>query len=1201
MPAGLFRVYSLKTSRWRKPLPAPTELGLVDQTHQQRSFEADDAPQDVRPRRPRRARRGLLLRAAAWTSAGAIAFALALVALLVLRLSYGPIGMDVLRPAIEDALASRIGANYRVSLGSVSIERGENGPAVTLGRLEIRGPAGEAIVLAPEAEIGLEPIALVFGSVQPTSLELYDVDVRLSVGETGAIAVSAGDQAIVVDTPPVVDTSSSAAPQGTPALSATAAAGRALRHVLDLVTSPSSPVGVLQRVGLARGKLVFADQRSGQRTVFNGLTLGFDRRGDAVRADVSAQGPNGRWRVAARVVGAPGAPRSLDIQADDLSIDELKLATQTRGLPVDFDMPISARVAVSLDATGRATAASGRLALGAGFLTTVDPDQEPIRVDSAAASFSFDPLSRQVAFSGLELNSGETRLFASGTAVPPKIPGDPWNFDIQGGPNSVIGRERPGELPIPINAATLRGRLALAEQKLFVDRFDLRGPDVKVSVGAELGFGPEPHLSVRGEVGRMPGRTVLRLWPSAVAPEVRAWAFEHLQQGFIERGTAVSDLTAQDLANMRVHLGPVDSHSTVEFTASGAAFSFMPGVPPVSGVDLSGRITGRTVNLVANKGVLDAGNGRKLNVLDASLMVPDTDPKPTPTTISVHLAGTLDSLADVLSRDGLKPYANLPIDASTVHGQVDGRLSVDLRLGKMVRPEDTQVRANATVTAFTVDKMIGKERLENATLNVAFDRGALKAQGQGRLFGAPATVELSREAGGTTYATVGMFLDDAARAKQGFAFGTSLTGIVGAKMVSALGQSDKVQADVELDFTKAGIDGLFPGVVKPAGRPGKATFALTMSDGGATLDNLVFEAGPTMARGALAVDATGGLTQARFSQVRLSPGDDMKIDVDQTKTEGMRILLRGASVDARPFLKALFAGSGSGQDATGNRDLDLDVKAPLVTGNNKQVINALDLHLARKNGVVRQFQFTGKMGRDLLSGTMERSREGLPVLQVTSREAGELLAFLDLYKRMEGGKLALSMIFGDNGIAGQMAIRDFVLRDEPALRRLVTEGVPSKDERGMPQIDTTAARFSKLSVDFQRVDGRIDVRNAAMFGQQIGLTLDGTVDFPRDMVNLSGTFVPAFGVNNLFSQIPVLGMFLGGGQHEGLFGVNFRITGPASGPTLSINPLSAIAPGFLRKIFGAVETGGSTTEPPPLLTTPGVDTTAPLQIVPQKR
>ena len=87
-----------------------------------------------------------------------------------------------------------------------------------------------------------------------------------------------------------------------------------------------------------------------------------------------------------------------------------------------------------------------------------------------------------------------------------------------------------------------------------------------------------------------------------------------------------------------------------------------------------------------------------------------------------------------------------------------------------------------------------------------------------------------------------------------------------------------------------------------------------------------------------------------------------------------------------------------------------------------------------------------------------------------------------------------------------------------------------------------------------------------MSGQQIGLTVDGWLDFAADKVSLNGTFIPAFTVNNFFSKIPGFGLFMGG-SNEGLLGVTYGISGAMSSPTLNVNPLSPFAPGILRKIF----------------------------------
>ena len=38
-------------------------------------------------------------------------------------------------------------------------------------------------------------------------------------------------------------------------------------------------------------------------------------------------------------------------------------------------------------------------------------------------------------------------------------------------------------------------------------------------------------------------------------------------------------------------------------------------------------------------------------------------------------------------------------------------------------------------------------------------------------------------------------------------------------------------------------------------------------------------------------------------------------------------------------------------------------------------------------------------------------------------------------------------------------------------------------------------------------------------------------------------------------------------ENEGLVGITYKITGPLAEPTMTFNPISAIAPGIFRKIF----------------------------------
>ena len=64
-----------------------------------------------------------------------------------------------------------------------------------------------------------------------------------------------------------------------------------------------------------------------------------------------------------------------------------------------------------------------------------------------------------------------------------------------------------------------------------------------------------------------------------------------------------------------------------------------------------------------------------------------------------------------------------------------------------------------------------------------------------------------------------------------------------------------------------------------------------------------------------------------------------------------------------------------------------------------------------------------------------------------------------------------------------------------------------------------------------------------------------------------GTFVPLYGLNNMFGKIPIVGLFLGGGSNEGLVGITYEAAGPITAPRISVNPISAVAPGLLRKFI----------------------------------
>jgi hypothetical protein len=151
---------------------------------------------------------------------------------------------------------------------------------------------------------------------------------------------------------------------------------------------------------------------------------------------------------------------------------------------------------------------------------------------------------------------------------------------------------------------------------------------------------------------------------------------------------------------------------------------------------------------------------------------------------------------------------------------------------------------------------------------------------------------------------------------------------------------------------------------------------------------------------------------------------------------------------------------------------------------------------------------------------------------------------------------------------GTINLKEFTIRGEPALDRMqaAAPNNPNEVRPGTRPANQQGVPFLRMQVEFNRTPGRFNIREAVIYGPSIGATVDGVLDFAGDRVHLRGTYVPAFGLNNLFGQLPIVGLFLGGPK-EGLIAITFEIVGPASGPTLRVNPMSAAAPGFLRKLF----------------------------------
>ena len=75
----------------------------------------------------------------------------------------------------------------------------------------------------------------------------------------------------------------------------------------------------------------------------------------------------------------------------------------------------------------------------------------------------------------------------------------------------------------------------------------------------------------------------------------------------------------------------------------------------------------------------------------------------------------------------------------------------------------------------------------------------------------------------------------------------------------------------------------------------------------------------------------------------------------------------------------------------------------------------------------------------------------------------------------------------------------------------------------------------------------------------------------RAVLDMEGTIVPAYFFNSLLGNLPIIGRLFSPEAGGGLFAATFRARGPAEDADITINPLAALTPGFLRGLFGLAE------------------------------
>jgi Protein of unknown function len=1101
------------------------------------------------------------------------------------RLGAGPINLEMATPWLAAAIEENIGNGNTVEVGGTQIERaGRIRIAVRIRDIIVRDRDHAVVASAPKAEVRLSGTALLMGRLRAESLNLVDAELSVRITPDGYVTVSTGDNARPLATGVVskrqagaVATSSGQPaaplpPATVPRASPVAPPSSAVATAADNHDTPNgmlagldwldslSLTGLdgqnLNEIGLKNGNLIVDDQQRGNKWKFENITLSLRRpSGGGVVLGVGEEGAHA-WSLRVAVGAPANGVRSVDIRADKVSTSNILLALRVKDLTYSADLLLTGELKGELGRDGLPTYFRGKISTGAGNIIDSDTPDYPMAIDSAEMDVEWDS-GRRVLVAPFKIISGPNRITLLAHLEPPNDNVPDWQMGFSGGTIVLAGAD--GEQPLIFNRIAINMRFDTANRRVLVTQADISNGEISVAGTASVDYSAEPRLTVGFAGTPMSASALKRMWPILIVPEVREWVIDRIERGSLQRIEIGVNSPVKNLSRR----GPPipDDGLSVNIVASGVTLRPVDELPSVRDADLKAHVTGRTATVTIGQAAADTPMGRKLNISDFVFEVPDMAPKPSPARVKFRIDGPVPAVAEVLASDRLSEFSGTLIDPNSSKGTVSAQVTLGLPIKRELTKADTTYSVSADLAGFAADHLVMNQKLEANTLKVVANNQGYQVKGDVKINGQAASLDYRKPNEGDADIKLQATLDDASRARLGVDLGPAVSGAIPVKLNGKIGTDSKI--GVEADLTALKLDNLLPGWVKVAGKSSRIAFNLVQKPQSTRFEDIVVDGGGVSIKGSLEVDQNGELMNSNFPTYSPSEGDKASLKADRGPDGVVKVTMRGDVFDGRGFLKSAISGKeADSKSKTKNYDFDVDVKLGAVAGYNGEAVRSVDAKLSRRGGNIKSFTLTGKLGRDTpLTADLRGQGQGREVIYLETNDAGAFFRFSDTYSKMIGGQLELAMdppTVEPRAKEGLINVRDFSVKGETALDRIAAGG-PVGVQNGIS--------FSRLRAEFSRQNGQLSIREGVVKGPTVGATIEGSIDYPGNQVRMSGTFVPMYGLNNMFGQIPIVGLFLGGGSNEGLIGVTYEVVGSPGQPVLRVNPISAMAPGVLRKIF----------------------------------
>ncbi len=1070
-----------------------------------------------------------------WRVLRALVWVLALLCFGAASAIYFGIGTRMEAP---DWLRQRLEARIERELNGMQLEFGElhmvvnRGwrPRVGMRDVTLRSSDGTPVVQLADAEIEMAMRPLLRGKVQPKRIALTGLYANLR-RESDSIALSFSEG-------------------GSPL--------RQAANLPQLIEQWDSqfelPVlAALSEIVTDGVTLRYEDARLGRVWTMDGGHVQLKRQGQALTISAGFSVLSGRQDVGSVEVNYKSdigdAAAEFGILVSDIASEDIAVQAPALGWLQVLQASISGSLRGGIASDGGLLPLSAGLQIGQGV---IQPSAEtlPIPIHEAHSYFTYFPLEQRLQFDEFKISSG----WGSGT-----IEGEAELAGVTDGRlTDLVGQLRFTDLtlnprglyetPQVFSGVTADFRLEPAPFRFQLGEMLIEHEGRQIRLDGKIETGPagwEYALNARSD--QLELAQVKALWPAGAAEKPRRWVLENVWQA-----------QARDVNFALRGKGRARPFVALDASFSGAQVKFQKHMPPVQ--DAAGHFSlyNTRMVIVATEGTVTADQGGAVAVAGTSFIIPDTSVKDgTPGIARVVAEGSVTAGLSLLNRPPLTimDKAQLPVELAAGQVRLVGTLSLPLK--PKVEPEEILYHYQGVVSDVRSAVLVPGQEVAAPNLTLTGDQGQVELSGSGSLSGIPVTATW-RQAVGT----------DASRASQ--VRGTieiSRTAVETLQIglpkgsVAGVGQGEYV-LDLEPDSPPklrlgsdlAGVELRIPAISwrKAAQRTGRLDITATLATP-IKVDALSLTAPGLTANGWVSTHANGGLRQANFTSVKVGDWMQGAARLIGQGATAPALEVTAGTLDMRSAPFSSESGSSSGGSAeTGPITMRLD---------RLQVTDSIALRnfqgkfstLGGLNG-----KFTGTLnGLTPLSGVVV-PRAGGVATRIRSEDAGGVFQAAGILRHGRGGSFDMTLVPSakTGEYDGEIKIQNTRIKNAPSMAALLNaiSVIGLVDE-----LTGGGILFTAVDAKFRLGSTHLVLHESSAVGPSMGLSMDGIYDLNTSALNMRGVISPIYLINAIGRVVARKG--------EGLIGFAFKLRGTADDPEVSVNPLSALAPGMFREIF----------------------------------